>query len=272
VNCRRLAFILILFIIPRNVCSTENVENQKSTAKQMAKEMSSLGVHRLYVPDFCDGPSRPNARGAFFAATFSELLAQKAKGFAVVSRTDAHRFLQQNNLTDCDLTRPEILAKFSSEFSVDCILSASLLLETDSYSMDFVLRDISGKELFRSHYREPHDAGTEAHFPATASPSGWPFYFSGLDGVSPPKGLYMPSAPYPDNGRAQRVSGVVIISGLVTTNGHIDGIRVVQSLDPEIDRGAIETMKTWRLLPAKVPDGSPVPVRTTFELFFHGRN
>jgi TonB family protein len=272
VNCRRLAFILILFIIPRNVCSTENVENQKSTAKQMAKEMSSLGVHRLYVPDFCDGPSRPNARGAFFAATFSELLAQKAKGFAVVSRTDAHRFLQQNNLTDCDLTRPEILAKFSSEFSVDCILSASLLLETYSYSMDFVLRDISGKELFRSHYREPHDAGTEAHFPATASPSGWPFYFSGLDGVSPPKGLYMPSAPYPDNGRAQRVSGVVIISGLVTTNGHIDGIRVVQSLDPEIDRGAIETMKTWRLLPAKVPDGSPVPVRTTFELFFHGRN
>jgi hypothetical protein len=73
-----------LFIIPRNVCSTENYENQKSTAKHMAKEISSLGVHRLYVPDFCDGPSRPNARGAFFAATFSELLAQKAKGFAVV--------------------------------------------------------------------------------------------------------------------------------------------------------------------------------------------
>jgi len=51
----------------------------------MAKKFSGLGVYRLYVPDFCDGLSRPNARGAFFATTFSQLLAERAKGFAVVA-------------------------------------------------------------------------------------------------------------------------------------------------------------------------------------------
>jgi TonB family protein len=268
VNFRRLALILTLLIMPGSVLSTENFENRTSTAKHMAKEFSSLGIHAVYVPDFCDGPSRPNARGAFFAATFSEMLSKKAKGFAVVSRKDAHRFLQQNNLTDCDIIRPEILAKFSPEFSVDCILSTNLSFDKDSYSMDFVLRDLSGKELYHSHYSEPHDAGTEAMFPATASSSGWPFYFSALDGVSMPKGVYMPNPPYPGPFPGQRASGVIIISALVTIDGKINEIRVVQSLSPEIDRTAIEKMKTWKFVPANAPDGTPVPVRAPFNLFF----
>ena len=95
-------------------------------------------------------------------------------------------------------------------------------IDKDSYSLDFVLRNLFGKELFHSHYSEPNDALTEAKFPATASPSGWPFYFSALDGVSMPKGVYMPNPPYPRNSPGQRRSGVIIVSALVTIDGTIN--------------------------------------------------
>lgn len=261
----RFVLILVLSAIPISVSATENIEHRKSAAKHMVKEFSSLGVHRIYVPDFCEGPFQPSARGAYFAATFSELLAENQKSFGVLNRIDAHRFLQQNNLTDCDLVRPEILSTFSSQFSVDALLSATLSADKSGDAMDFVLRDLSGKELSRSHYNEPHDAFTEAEFPATASPSGWPFYFAAHDGVSVPKGLFMPN---PEIGPANRVSGVVVISALVTSSGRVDQIRIVRSLNPDIDSAASDKVKSWRFVPAKSPDGLAVPVRTIFELFF----
>jgi TonB family protein len=267
VNYRALVIILVFVTIATNASATKNVESRKSAAKQMAKELSSLGVKKIYVADFCEGPSQPSARGAFFAATFSDLLAESKKDFVVVSRADGHRFLHDKNLTDCDLVRPEVLSDFSSEFSIDALLSAVLVSDKSSYTMDFDLTNLSGKEVTHFHYTEPHDAETEALFPATASPSGWPFYFAAHDGVTTPKGVYMPFPPYPEKLRG-RVSGVVLVSALVTANGHIDQVRVVQGLDPDIDRAAIDKMQSWRFLPAKSSDGSVIPVRTLFELFF----
>ena len=31
----------------------------------------------------------------------------------------------------------------------------------------------------------------------------------------------------------------------------------------------METMKTWKFVPASASDGTPIPVRTPFELFFN---
>ena len=70
-------------------------------------------------------------------------------------------------------------------------------------------------------------------------------------------------------GHRGRVSGVVLVSALVTANGQIDQARVVQGLDPDIDSVAIDKMQSWRFVPAKSPDGSVIPVRILFELFFH---
>ena len=86
---------------------------------------------------------------------------------------DGHRFLQQNNLTDCDLVRPEILSTFSSKFGLDALLSATVSVENSSYTMDFVLRDLAGKELSHSHYSEPYTAGTTSELPVIRTQSRW---------------------------------------------------------------------------------------------------
>lgn len=263
-----LLVILALLAAPRNVHATEDAgQRRKSAANHMAKEFSGLGFHKLYVPDFCDSLSRPIDRGAFFAATFSKLLSKKAKSFAVENRVEAHRFLKENNLTDCDLSRAATLSRFSSQFSIDSVLFVNLTVDKDSCSIDFSLKDLSGKELSRSTYSEPRSRETEGYFPATPAASGWPFYFADLDGVSVPK---LVNAPNPDPGIAHGKTGAVVVSAVVAANGKLDQIRVVQSMTPQVDNSVLDTLRSWKLEPAKDSDGSLVPVRLPFVVsFFH---
>jgi TonB family protein len=257
---RCLICVLALVAGSANVRAAQDARSHReSEAKHMAKEFSGLGVHRIYVPDFCDSASRPYDRGAFFAATFSELLATKAKKFSIVSRTEVHGFLEQNGLTDCELDREAILSRLSAKFGMDSVLSAKVSEEKDSYLLVFYLRDISGKELSRFSYNEPYYVETQAVFPAPSAASGWPFYFAGLDGVSQPKAEFAPNID--PQKFAPQATGIEVLSVLLSPDGRISQVRLVHSLGSKVDDAAIEKLKLWRLMPAKAPDGSPVPVR-----------
>jgi TonB family protein len=104
--------------------------------------------------------------------------------------------------------------------------------------------------------------------PPTTNPSGRIYYFAGLDGVGLPKMLYAPSPSYTPNARQDKVSGVVVLAAMVTPDGRTDQIIVLKKLHPELDAKSIETLKTWRLEPAKNPEGRSVPVRVEFEVTF----
>lgn len=262
------AFALCLSLFPITAPAGSNVDNRKSTTKHLAKELSRLGIHRLYVPDFCGDSNLPKDRGAFFAAIFSVSLSHKVKSVAIVSRADAHRFLQQNRWTDCDLERPEILERLASQFGVDALLRVKLVSTRESDSFGFFVANLAGKELFHLEYSEPHYASTEAMFPAVASPSGWPFYFSGLDGFTEPKRVSGQNPPFPSDLGRPGMTGTVIVSGVVTTDGKLDQPYIVQTVDPVLDKSCIETLKTWTFSPAHAPDGTPMPVRVPFAINF----
>jgi TonB family protein len=266
-QCTRCALVILVFIlIPAYArCSEEPREIRKSAANQMAKQFSGLGIHKLYVPDFCGGSSHPNPRGAFFAATFSKLLSHNAKKFVIESRVEAHRFLLQGSLTDCDLTRPEVLSKFSSKFGVDSLLSADRSVNKDSYTMDFILTDVSGKELLRFHYSEPNRAETEGLFPAIAAPDGWPYYFAALDGVSE---LRVVETPNPAAVSRRNRLQEFLISAVVGTDGKLSDIRVVRGRPAAEMDSAIERIKSWRFVPFKGPDGSAVSVRVPIGFYY----
>ena len=133
--------------------------------------------------------------------------------------------------------------------------------------MQFSLRDLTGKELFKDSYGEPVKL-TEYYLPAAAAPSGWPYYFYGLDGVSLPSCFYMPNPPYPEETRKDRLSGVTTLSALVNINGNVEAVRITKSLDKKLDQLSLETIKTWRCKPARDPESNPVAIRVPFEITF----
>lgn len=87
------------------------------------------------------------------------------------------------------------------------------------------------------------------------------------DGIQPPRLVHQVNPDY-SRVRGVRVKGSVVIGVVITSQGTPKDPSVVQSLQPDVDRCAVEAVKQWRFTPAQ-KDGKPVAVRLTIEVVFH---
>jgi TonB family protein len=88
------------------------------------------------------------------------------------------------------------------------------------------------------------------------------------DGITPPR-LTRQVNPNYSSVRGVKVKGSVAIALIVSSQGLPKEPRVVKSLEPEVDRAAVEAVKQWRFAPA-VKEGRAVAVKVTVELEFRG--
>ncbi len=89
-------------------------------------------------------------------------------------------------------------------------------------------------------------------------------------GVTAPKPLYHPDPEYNDRARRKKISGMVILSIVVTPEGIVRDAKVTTSLDKDLDQQALKAVSTWKFQPA-TKDGKPVPVRIAVETDFRIR-
>jgi TonB family protein len=244
----------------------DDVEKRQAFAQQLTKDIARSGLRKIYIPDFTDRSGKQSGLGRWFAGTFSQLLSDNAKGFAVISRIDVHRYLAKSGWTDRDLSTADVLAKLASGFGPDAILWGTISVNQDVATIDLTIRDPLGKELFRSQYED--DPNPYLRDDLEAGPSGADFYFAGLDGVTVPKCLYCPAPEFPIGQGSRRAEGEVLLSVLITVEGKADQIHLVKSLNPAFDRAAMDVVHSWRFEPAKDPDGKLVPVRMPVEVTF----
>lgn len=98
---------------------------------------------------------------------------------------------------------------------------------------------------------------------------GRPVYSVGPD-VSEPQPVKVTSPPYPESLRKFGVEGVVILQVIVGRDGHIYRPSVVQSLNADLDKIALQTVKGWQYYPA-IKDNHPVDVQMSLDVMFrHG--
>jgi TonB family protein len=84
---------------------------------------------------------------------------------------------------------------------------------------------------------------------------------------NPPVLLQHQEAEFSDEARRRRISGVVLISFLVNTDGLPIDLRVVKSVGAGLDEKALDAVSKYRFKPA-MKDGNPVPARLTVEVSF----
>lgn len=87
-------------------------------------------------------------------------------------------------------------------------------------------------------------------------------------GVTAPKVIAKTEPSYTDEARAAKVQGTVVLNVIVGPDGVPQQVTVLRSLEPSLDRNAIETVRnTWRFEPA-MKDGKPVAVQAQLEVSF----
>jgi hypothetical protein len=149
---RHTLLLAALSLLPLRASSQQGQNLCKPTADQLSSEIARLSLRRVYVSDFLDASGQRTPTGAYFAAAFSKLLRQPPHDFTIISRFNAHKFLDDSGWTDRDLSNPGVLAKFTSAFNPDAFLSGTVVPDNRSVSIDLVLTDLAGKELFRVPY------------------------------------------------------------------------------------------------------------------------
>jgi len=86
-------------------------------------------------------------------------------------------------------------------------------------------------------------------------------------GVSQPSVIFKIDPDYSEEARKAKLSGSVMLSVVVDTEGRARNIRVVKALGMGLDEEAIIGVNQWRFKPG-MKDGRPVNVRATIEVNF----
>jgi TonB family protein len=76
---------------------------------------------------------------------------------------------------------------------------------------------------------------------------------------------------YPADALRDHVEGTVTLYAIIGTDGSVEGIRVLNSLDDRLDQNAIRALSHWRFRPG-TKNGAPVAVEAVVEIPFHMRS
>jgi len=106
-------------------------------------------------------------------------------------------------------------------------------------------------------------------FSLTATPRQDNVYAVG-DGVSAPVAVTSVQPSYTTEAREARVQGEVVLGAVVTTEGAVTDVKVVQSLGHGLDESAVTAFSQWRFKPG-TKDGKPVNVRISVKFGFNLR-
>jgi TonB family protein len=84
--------------------------------------------------------------------------------------------------------------------------------------------------------------------------------------IAPPTKIKDVRPLYPDDARAARVQGVVILEARLEPDGTVSDVRVLRSI-PLLDEAAIDAVRQWEFTPTMI-DGKAVPVIITMTVNF----
>lgn len=90
-------------------------------------------------------------------------------------------------------------------------------------------------------------------------------------GVTPPKTVKRTFAKYPEAAKARKIEGTVSLSVLVSENGQVLDVRVLQSPSKILEESAVNNVKTWVYQPA-TKEGVPVKVWIPVTIAFQVSN
>jgi TonB family protein len=90
------------------------------------------------------------------------------------------------------------------------------------------------------------------------------------NGISQPSVIRKVEPWYSKKASKNKIEGAVKLTAVIAIDGHARDIKIVESLDPDLDANAIAALEQWTFKPA-TKNGEPVATYATFVLSFRLR-
>jgi TonB family protein len=270
-----LCLIAVFLLVPSPASAQFSKLNDLSA--EFAKKLKGAKPHMIAVADFTNPDGSPSTQGDYFAWYVTTSLSFHVKKLPVADHAEFKAALAKHNLTPRDLVSPEGLKKLAAQINVDFIITGSVDLSKDDYTLHVVAQRINdasvlAEKTIQVQRTEFTDSLTEPFPPIVNFPVVKAMMPSGSSGQSQmPKCLYCPNPDYSDQARREKLQGTVIFEVLVSAKGEPLKIHPLKLLGYGLDERAFYTLKTWHFQPATSPDGTPVavivPIEVTFRLY-----
>ena len=85
--------------------------------------------------------------------------------------------------------------------------------------------------------------------------------------LSGPVPIHKTDPRYPPEQVKARIEGEVVLFGIIREDGSVDSVQIVRSLDPVLDKNAMEAFAEWKFTPAN-RNGSPIAVEAVVHIPF----
>jgi len=85
--------------------------------------------------------------------------------------------------------------------------------------------------------------------------------------LSGPVPIHKTDPRYPPDQVKAHIEGEVVLFGIIREDGSVDSVQIVRSLDPVLDKNAVEAFAEWKFTPAH-RDGTPVAVEAVVHIPF----
>lgn len=173
-----------------------------------------------------------------------------------------------NGITNCIGTDKPILR--ISDYAGDHLqILHNRILDYQNHYVAGDLKIVRGNQTLmtaRIDSIEPFDTASESGLSPSSDAIFLPRRVTISAGIAVGMLLSHNAPAYPPAARAARVSGTVVLEALISINGTIKDLQVVQG-PPELQQSAVDAVRTWRYRPYLL-NGEPVEVRTTVNVVF----
>jgi len=95
---------------------------------------------------------------------------------------------------------------------------------------------------------------------------------AGYAGMTVAECVYCPAPQFSPAAVWRVKHGTVVAMIVVSSEGHVEDVKIVQSPDAALNADAITAIQNYKFRPAIDPDGKPTAVRMPFSLTFQIKN
>ena len=265
-----IAFFCFLFLGFLAATAIGQEPRLDDTAKQLSKQMAKAKVKSVVTTDFTTLDGGVSPEGKILTARLTDYWASHGEKFSIVERSKLDAFLAEQKLTPKDLDNSEILRKIGAALNVDALVTGTVTRTPQGISLNVLVRRTQDSKLQCWASKLLPQSQFAVSIGAQSSEDGalHPAQ-AGVNGVGTPTCEHCPQPDYSDDLRKKKIEGTVLLSIVVTPEGHPTGIIVIKAPTDALAQRAVEAVRSWRLKPAMGPDGKAVAARVKVEISFH---
>jgi TonB family protein len=265
-----IAFFFFLFLGFLGATAVGQGPKLDDIAKQLSKQMAKAKIKSVVTTDFTTLDGGVSPEGKILTTRLTDYWVSHEEKFSIVECSKLDAFLAEQKFTLKDLDNSEILRKIGAALNLDALVIGTVTPTPQGISLNVLVRGTQDSKLQIWASKSLPKSEFAARIGAQSSEdTALHPVLAGVNGVGAPKCEHCPQPDYSDDLRKKKIEGTVLLSIIVTPEGHPTGIVVIKAPTDVLAQKAVEAVRSWRLKPATGPDGKAVAARVQVEITFH---